>query len=74
MATVAANPSTPAVPSVLHEKFAKGPGRIGTLVFVFVAIGALIYIGWNISRDLSSFRTGSATPYILLGIALFLAL
>jgi len=74
MATVAAPTSTPDVPSVLHEKFAKGPGRIGTLIFVFVAIGALIYIGWNISRDLSSFRTGSATPYILLGIALFVAL
>src|ERR1043165_190015 len=74
MATVVASPSTPAVPSAVHEKFAKGPGRIGTLVFVFVAIAALIYIGWNISRDLSSFRTGSALPYILLGIALFVAL
>jgi PiT family inorganic phosphate transporter len=76
MATVAASPSTPAVPgaSAVHEKFAKGPGFIGTLIFAVVAIGAVGYIGWNLSRDLSELRTGSALPYILLGVALLVAL
>jgi PiT family inorganic phosphate transporter len=32
------------------------------------------YIGWNLARDLSELRTGSALPYLLLGIALFVAL
>jgi PiT family inorganic phosphate transporter len=76
MATVAASPSTPAVPgaSAVHEKFAKGPGLIGTLIFAVVAVGAIGYIGWNLTRDLSDLRTGSALPYILLGVALLVAL
>jgi len=76
MATVAAPPSTAAAPpatSALHEKFAKGPGLIGTLIFALVAIGAVGYIGWNLVRDLAEMRTGSALPYILLGVALLVA-
>jgi inorganic phosphate transporter, PiT family len=76
MATVAASPSTPAIPgaSAVHEKFAKGPGLIGTLIFAVVAVGAVGYIGWNLTRDLSEMRTGSTLPYILLGVALLVAL
>jgi PiT family inorganic phosphate transporter len=70
MATVAAPPAASAV----HEKFAKGPGLVGTLIFTLVAIGALGYIGWNMVRDLSQLRAGSALPYILLGVALLVAL
>src|SRR5215831_14487645 len=75
MATVAAPPST-ARPSAsaVHEKFAKGPGAIGMLIFGIVAIGAVIYIGWNLARDLAEMHTGSALPYILLGLALLVAL
>jgi inorganic phosphate transporter, PiT family len=75
MATVAAPSSTapPSVPAV-HEKFAKGPGAIGMLIFGIVAIGAVIYIGWNLVRDLAEMRTASALPYILLGLALLVAL
>ena len=53
MATVAATPSsaTPASASAVHEKFAKGPGMIGTLIFGLVAIAGLIYIGWSLSHD-----------------------
>jgi len=76
MATVAASPSTQAIPgaSAVHEKFAKGPGLIGALIFAVVAVGAVGYIGWNLTRDLSEMRTGSALPYILLGVALLVAL
>jgi len=76
MATVATSAATPAVPgtSAVHEKFAKGPGLIGTVIFVFAAVGAVGYIGWNLTRDLSEMRTGSALPYVLLGVALLVAL
>lgn len=69
MATIA----TP-TPAALHEKMSKGPGLIGTLIFVAVLIAGVIYIGWNLSHDLISLHAGSALPYILLGIALFVAL
>jgi len=75
MATVAAPSSTaPPSASAVHEKFARGPGAIGMLIFGIVAIGAVIYIGWNLARDLAEMHTGSALPYILLGLALLVAL
>src|SRR5579863_9847106 len=74
MVTVA-TPTAPApASSAVHEKFAKGPGAVGTIIFIAVVIGALSYIGWNLTRDLSQMRTGSAMPYILLGVALLVAL
>ena len=41
MATVVTSAATPAVPgaSAVHEKFAKGPGLIGTVIFAIVAVG-----------------------------------
>jgi inorganic phosphate transporter, PiT family len=71
MATIA---TTPPTPSALHDKMSKGPGLIGTLIFVTVLIAGVIYIGWNLSHDLLALRTGSSLPYILLGVALFVAL
>ena len=58
----------------LHEKMSKGPGKIGMLIFGGVLILGLIYIGTSIARDLSGVRMTSAWPYVLLGIALFVAL
>ena len=76
MATVAATPSsaTSANASAVREKFAKGPGMIGTLIFGLVAIAGLTYIGWSLSRDLNALRGGSFLPYLLLGVALLVAL
>src|ERR1700736_6682385 len=58
----------------LHEKMSKGPGKIGMLIFGGVLILGLIYIGTSIARDLSGVRMTSVYPYVLLGIALFIAL
>ena len=74
-----ATPTAPAVTpipasSAVHEKMKKGPSRIGTLVFGGVFIAGLIFIGTSIARDLNGIVLGSAWPYILLGIALFVAL
>ncbi len=71
MATLA---TTSTSPSAVQEKIAKGPGIAGTLIFVAVLVVGVGYIGWNLVRDLSELRTGSALPYLLLGIALFVAL
>src|SRR5438445_13471999 len=71
MATLA---TTSTSPSAVHEKIAKGPGIAGTLIFVAVLVVGVGYSGWNLVRDLSELRTGSARPRLRLGIALFVAL
>jgi inorganic phosphate transporter, PiT family len=58
----------------LHEKMSKGPGKLGGLIFGLVLIGGLVFIGTSISHDLKGVRMYSATPYILLGVALLVAL
>jgi PiT family inorganic phosphate transporter len=68
MATIAAPQSA------LHEKFAKGPGLFGSLIFVAVLIAGVIYIGVSLSHDLSGLQGGALLPYILLGVALLVAL
>src|SRR5260221_4201514 len=71
MATVA---TTTASTSAVHDKFAKGPGLMGTLIFVVVLIVGVSYIGYSLSRDLVDLPMTFALPYILLGVALFVAL
>src|SRR5215475_7430176 len=58
----------------IHEKLNKKPSKIGALVFAGVLIGGLVFIGSSIARDLAGIRILSAWPYILLGIALLVAL
>jgi PiT family inorganic phosphate transporter len=73
-ATTAATATTAPPVSTVHDKIAKGPGLIGTLIFVGVLVIGIGYIGWNLSRDLSTMQVSSALPYLLLGVALFVAL
>ena len=77
-ATAHARPSIVTEPTserhTLHEKMSKGPGKIGMLIFGGVLIAGLIYIGTSIARDLSGVRMASAWPYVLLGVALLVAL
>ena len=76
MATADASLNPVAVPGAhsVREKMAKGPGKVGMLIFGLVLVVGLVYIGSSISRDLGEVREVSAWPYILLGIALFVAL
>jgi inorganic phosphate transporter, PiT family len=60
--------------AVLHDKLNRGPSRLGTLIFGIVLLAGLIFIGTSIARDLGNVELGSAWPYILLGIALLVAL
>ena len=71
MATVT---TAPTAPSAVHEKFSKGPGFIGTLIFIAALVVGISYIGWSLSRDLANLHVTSLLPYLLLGLALFVAL
>jgi len=66
--------TAPTAPSAVHEKFSKGPGFVGTLIFIGVLVVGISYIGWSISRDLANLHVTSLLPYFLLGLALFVAL
>ena len=44
------------------------------LIFGAVLIAGIIYIGYSLSHDLIGVKNTSALPYILLGVALFVAL
>ncbi len=71
MSTVA---TAPTGPSAVQEKISKGPGFIGTLIFIAVLVAGITYIGWSLSRDLINLHITSVLPYFLLGLALFVAL
>jgi PiT family inorganic phosphate transporter len=64
---------TPSEHSV-HQKLQKGPGAMGMLIFGVVLIIGIVYIGYSLSHDLISLQGGPVLPYILLGVALFVAL
>src|SRR5712672_705759 len=66
--------TVPTSPSAAHEKFSKGPGFVGTLIFIAVLVVGIGYIGWSLSRDLMNLHMTSVLPYFLLCLALFVAL
>ncbi len=61
-------------PTVLDQKIGAGPGRIGMLVFGVALVIGLIYAGSHLLSDLSQMHSTSVGPYILLGVALLIAL
>src|SRR6202034_2041118 len=61
-------------PTVLDQKIGAGPGRIGMLVFGVTLIIGLIYAGGHLLSDLSQMHSASVGPYVLLGVALLIAL
>ena len=69
-----AAPADVAPKHAVHEKMSKGPGTVGVLIFTGVLIAGLIFIGTSIAKDLSNIVLGSAWPYFLLSVALFVAL
>src|SRR6201998_4433686 len=69
---MATTTSTP--PLGIHEKLNRAPSRIGILIFGGVMILGLVFIGASIARDLGDISLGSAWPYVLLGVALLIAL
>jgi PiT family inorganic phosphate transporter len=64
-----------AQPSVLDQKLSNSsPGKIGMLVFGVVLVIGVGYAGKSLLHDLSGVHNESLLPYVLLGIALLVAL
>ena len=73
--TFMATPAIAPTGSLLEQKLKNSsPGVIGTAVFGVMLVGGLIYIGHALSTDLSIVHSASLFPFLLLGIALFIAL
>jgi PiT family inorganic phosphate transporter len=66
--------TTPAPQQAVHEKSKKGPGTIGMIVFGVALAAALIYTITSLLADISGVRTASIFPFLLLGVALLIAL
>jgi len=60
--------------TVLDAKLARSPGKIGMIVFGIVLVIGFAYAGSHLLGDLSTIHSGSVLPYVLLGIALLVAL
>jgi len=61
--------------SLLDQKLAKSSaGKWGGVVFIVMLVGGLIYIGSKLASDLSIVHSPSVFPFVLLGLALFIAL
>lgn len=72
----AAAPARPAPSSgtLLDSKIKKTPGRLGAVIFGLALIAGGIYAGTHLLSDLSTVQVSSAGPFILLGLALAIAL
>jgi PiT family inorganic phosphate transporter len=58
----------------LQEKMSRNPGKIGMAVFGVALVVGLIYTVISLATDLQAERGTSIYPYILLGVALLVAL
>ncbi len=63
-----------AAPTVLDQKLNRTPGKFGMLVFGIVLVVGVSYAGSSLLHDLSFVHNESILPYVLLGIALMVAL
>ena len=59
---------------VLESKLNRSPGKIGMIGFGIVLLIGVIYSAYHLLTDLSTVHAGSILPYVLLGIALLVAL
>jgi|HubBroStandDraft_1064217.scaffolds.fasta_scaffold00177_38 inorganic phosphate transporter, PiT family len=72
--TTAAPTAPPIFASKLAHKFDKKPSKLGIGIFLGVLVIGLSYVGAQLIGDLTSAPTTTLFPYILLGIALLIAL
>src|SRR6202451_2848709 len=63
-----------ASPTLLDQKLSRSPGKLGILIFGAVLLVGVLYAGSSLLRDLSTVHSESILPYLLLGIALMVAL
>src|SRR6516162_2448704 len=71
---VAGAPATAPATRGVHEKLSKGPGTIGTAIFLVVLAIGFVYAASHLISDLSTVHSPSIYPFVLLGVALLVAL
>ncbi len=64
----------PAGVSLLDRKLKKSPSRVGIALFLLALGTGLCYIAFHVARDLDSVTITSVWPYLLLALALLIAL
>ena len=64
----------PASASLIDRGPSKSQSRMGFAVFLLALFGALAYIGFHVVEDLDSVTVTSVWPYVLLALALVIAL
>ena len=70
-----ATPATLPQSSLLDEELQRSsPGKIGRVVFALLLLGGIVYITAQLWGDLSVIHNVSLFPYLLLGLALMIAL
>ena len=76
LATIAAPlPKSPArAPSLVDRKLKARPSRRGMAMFVVALAAGLAYIVFHVLRDLDAVKNTGSWPYLLLGLALIIAL
>ena len=60
--------------TVLDAKMSRSPGRIGMIVFGIVLVIGFAYAASHLLTDLSTMHSESVLPFVLLGVALLVAL
>src|SRR5579871_312858 len=64
----------PSGKTLLDRKMKKSQSPLGVVAFLGAMAGALAYIAFHVARDLDSVTVTSAWPYLLLALALIIAL
>lgn len=59
---------------IVDQKMSKNPGKIAMIIFGIAIVGGIIYAGVKLGSDLAQTHYPTAWPYILLGLALLIAL
>jgi inorganic phosphate transporter, PiT family len=60
--------------TLLDQKLSRSPGKLGMLVFGAVLVVGVLYAGTSLLHDLANVHAQSILPYLLLGVALLVAL
>jgi len=60
--------------TLLDQKLSRSPGKIGVLIFGVVLVVGVAYAGSSLLHDLSFVHNESILPFVLLGLALMVAL
>jgi inorganic phosphate transporter, PiT family len=72
--SVAIPPSSVAPPSAVHDKLNKSPSKIGIAIFALALVAGAVYTILQLSHDLSGAHMATIWPYLLLTVALLIAL